>query len=113
VPRDDLVDRIDERRRVERPERSSKRPGQADLREERHASSGVAGDEGAVAGDEPPALVLRRLGYVCEQAPSLFIGQWKQRECFVPVEPGDDTRRPPAELSRPGIEQGRARQVRG
>jgi hypothetical protein len=100
----DLVERVDERRGVQRSEDASQWAGQPDLREERDAAAGVAGDRRSVARDEPPAFASRFLGYAREQTPGLVIGEGQQSQLFVSVEPGDYTRRPPAELSGTRIE---------
>jgi hypothetical protein len=106
------IERVEERRGVQRPEHVSRGLGQPDLREERDAATGVAGNRCPVAEHEPPAFVPRLFGHTCEQAAGLFIGERQKRQLFVSVEPGDDTRRPPAELSGAGIEQNRARKRR-
>jgi hypothetical protein len=95
----DLVERVDERRGVQRSEDASQRAGQPDLGEERNASAGVAGDRRSVAQDEPPAFAPRFLGHSFEQVPGLVIGEGQQPQLLVSVEPRDDMRRPPAELS--------------
>jgi len=84
---------------MERSERTSHGPGQPNLGEERDASSGVAGNRRSVPEDEPPAVVPRSFGHACEQAGGLVVAKRQESELFVPVEPCDDTRRPPAELS--------------
>jgi hypothetical protein len=112
VPSDDLLDGVDEHRAAQRSKRASDRPCETDLSQERDASSGIAGNRRSVPEDEPPALVPRLFGHVCEQAAGLIIGEWQKSQLVVSVEPGDDTRRPPAELSGPGVEQNRARQTR-
>jgi hypothetical protein len=106
----DLVERIDERRGIECSEHASHRPGKPDFGEERDATSGVAGNRRSVAEDEPPAVVPRLLGHGSEQAAGLSIGERQQSKLFTSVEPGDDTRRPAAELSGAGIEHNRARE---
>ena len=108
----DLVERVDERRGVQRSDYASQRPGQPHLGEDRDSASGVAGNGRSVAEDEPPAFVPRLLGYASEQATGLSIGERQQSQLFESVEPGDDTRRPPAELSGAGIEQNRSREAR-
>jgi hypothetical protein len=95
----DLVERIEERRSVQHPEHASQAPGQPDLGEERDGAAGVAGNRRPVAEHEPPAFVPRFFGHSCEQAARLFVGERQQSQLLVSVEPGDDTRRPPAELS--------------
>jgi hypothetical protein len=109
---DHLVERVDDRRGVECSEHASDRPREPDLGEQRYAASGVTGNRRPVAKDQPPALVPRLFGHVCEQAARLFICERKERQLFVSVESGDDTRRPSAELSGAGVEQNRARQGR-
>jgi hypothetical protein len=106
------VQRVEEGPRPERSEHASQGTGPADFGEERDGSSAIAGNERAIAEDEPPAFPPRFLGHGCEQAVGLLIGQWQQGEFFVPVESGDDTRRPAAEPSAAGVEQDRARNSR-
>jgi hypothetical protein len=108
-----LVELVDEHRGVDRSERASQRPGQPDFDEERHAATVVAGNQRPVREGEPPALVPRFPGYAGEQPAGLVVRERQQSQFFASVEPGDDTRRPPAELSGAGIEQNRARQAPG
>jgi hypothetical protein len=107
----DLVQRIDERRRVECSERTSYRPRQPDFGQEHNAASGVTCNRSPVTENEPPAFEPGILGDACEQAPCLLIVQRKQRQFFVSVEPGDAPRRPPAELSGAGIEHHRPKEL--
>jgi hypothetical protein len=108
----DLVERVDERRGVQRSEDASQRAGQPDLGEERNAAASVACDRRSVTQDEPPAFAARFRGDACEQVPGLVIRERQQPQLLVAVEPGDDTRRPPAELSGTRIDQNRAREAR-
>jgi hypothetical protein len=108
----DLVERVDERRDVQCSEHASQRPGKPDLGEERDTSSGVARNRCAVPEHEPPAVVPRFIVDGCEEAAGLSIGERQQSQLFASVEPGDDTRRPAAELSGAGIEQNRTREPR-
>jgi hypothetical protein len=108
----DLVERVDERRGVQRPEHACHRSREPDLGEERDAASGVAGNQRPVAEDEPPAFVPRFFDHGRKQSAGLIIRERQQSELFASVEPGDDTRRPSAELSRAGIEQHRTRKGR-
>jgi hypothetical protein len=100
----DLVERVDDRRRVDCPERPSHRPRQADFGQERDAAPGVTGDRGSVADNEPPAFEPGVFGHACEETTGLLIRKGKNRDFVVSVEPDDDTRRPPAELSGAVIE---------
>jgi hypothetical protein len=108
----ELVERVDERRDAQRPERACQGPGQPDLCEERDAAARVAGNRRPVATHEPPAFVPRVFGHGYEQAAGLVVCERQQSQLFVSVEPGDDTRRPPAEPSGAGIEQDRPRKRR-
>jgi hypothetical protein len=112
VPGYDLVEGVDDRGGVERSKHPPEGPGQPDFREQQDAASRVARNRSPVAEDEPPAFVARVLGYACEQAAGLFVGERQQSKLFAPVEPGDDTRRPAAELSGAGVEENRAREPR-
>lgn len=100
----DLVERVDDRRRVDCPERPSHRPRQTDFGQEHDAASGVTGDRGPVADNEPPAFEPGVFGHACEQTTGLLIRKGKNRDFFVSVESDDDTRRPSAELSGAVIE---------
>jgi hypothetical protein len=108
----DLVERIDGRRRMQRSQCASQRAGQPDVGEESDTAAGVAGDRRSVGQNEPPAFASRFLGHACEQVPGLIIGEGQQPQLLVPVEPGDDTRRPPAELSGTRIQHNRTRKER-
>jgi hypothetical protein len=104
VARYDLFERVDHRRRVDCPERSSHRPRQPDFGQERDAAPVVTGDRGSVADNEPPAFEPGVFGHACEQTTGLSIRKGKNRHFFVSVESDDDTRRPPAELSGAVVE---------
>ncbi len=84
-----------------------------DLGKEHEGPTSVARDCGTIAEYEPPAFAAPFLRHRSEQAPGLLIGERKQCQFFASVERGDDPRRPTAEPSAAGIEQDRARQVRG
>jgi hypothetical protein len=101
----DLVECVDDRRRVYCAEHVFHWPRQPDLGQERGAAPGVTGDRSSVAEDEPKASEPRSVGHAGEQAAGLLIVQRKERNPFVSVEPDDDTRRPPTELSGAVIEQ--------
>jgi hypothetical protein len=107
----DLVQRIDERRRVECSERTSHRPRQPDFGQEHNAAPGVTCNRSPVTENEPPAFEPGIYGDACEQAACLLIVQRKQRQLFVSVEPDDAPRRPPAELSGAGIEHHRTKEL--
>ena len=108
----DLVERVDGRRGVGRSEHATQRPCEPDLGDERDAASGVAGNRRPVPEDEPPAFVPRFFAHGRKQSAGLIIGERQQRQLLASVEPGDDTRRPPAELSGTRIEQNRTRKRR-
>jgi hypothetical protein len=59
---DELVERVEERRRPECSERLSERAGQPELQEECHRAARVPLNRRAVSQDEPPALVAGLLG---------------------------------------------------
>jgi hypothetical protein len=101
----DLVECIDDRRRVYCAEHVFHRPRQPDLGQERGAAPGVTGDRSSVAEDEPKASEPRIFGHAGQQTAGLLIVERKERNPFVSVEPNDDTRRPPTELSGAVIEQ--------
>jgi hypothetical protein len=106
----DFVERVDERRRAEWLEHASDGLRQPDFGQEPNAASGVTGNRGPVTENEPPAFEPGAFGHTCEQAAGLLIVQRKQCHFFASVEPGDDTRRAPAELSGAGIEHHRAKE---
>jgi hypothetical protein len=56
-----LVEAVDEPAGASRSQQAPEGTRQPDLREQRHATSGVARNGSAVAKDEPPALVARCL----------------------------------------------------
>jgi hypothetical protein len=105
----DLVERVDDRRRVYCAEHVFHRPRQPDLGQECAAAPGITGDRSAVAEDEPKASEPRIIGHAGQKAAGLLIVQRKERNRFVSIEPDDDTRRPPTELSGAVIEQDRAK----
>jgi hypothetical protein len=105
----DLVECVDDRRPVHCAEQVFRRPRQPDLGQERGAAPCVPGNRSSVAVDEPKASEPRILGHAGEQAAGLLIVQRKERDPLVSVEPDDDTRRPPTELSGAVIEQDRAK----
>ena len=90
--------------------KSAERSGQPNLGKERDAPSAVAWDGCAIAEDEPPAFVTLLLRDFGQQTVGLLIGERKQRQFVVPVDGGDDPRRPTAEPSATGIEENRARE---
>jgi hypothetical protein len=109
----ELVERIHEPTRPNGAQDPRERAGQTDLGEERHAPSCIPWNRSAVAENDPPTVVPGLFGYRREQAVGFCLLEREERQLFVPVEPGDDPRRPAAELSAPGIEQNRARKGDG
>jgi len=107
------VKHVDERRQSERVKNAAERSGELDLGKEHDAATPVARDWRAIAEYEPPTFAAPFLGHGGEQAPGFLIGERKQCQFFTSVERGDDPRRPTAEPSAAGIEQYRARQVKG
>jgi hypothetical protein len=101
MPRHDLVQRVQQRRRSHGSQDSAERAGQPDRDEERHGPAGIPGKQAPVGKDEPPALAARLLGHGREQMAGFLVGQREQRQLFVPVDRGDDPRRPPTEPSAP------------
>ena len=69
-----------------------------------HAAALVARNERPVAKDEPPAVTAFVFRHGGEESPGFGIGEREQTQLTVPVDPGDDTRRPPTELSGAGVE---------
>jgi len=112
VARYDLVKPVDERRGVDGSDDARQTTGEPDLGEERHAAAVIAGNQRPVLQDEPPTLVPSLFGYACEQLAGFIVRERQQRQLFASVDPGDDTRRPSAEPSGPGIEQNRAQETR-
>jgi len=72
------VQRVHQRRRSDGSQHAAERAGQPDLDEERHAPSAVAGDQRAVAENEPPTLTALVLGHGREQRAGLLIGEREQ-----------------------------------
>lgn len=107
-----FVQRVHERRRSRGSQHPAERAGQPDLGEERDAPTAVAGTQGPVAEDEPPALAACLLGHGREQIAGFVVSEREHRQLLVPVERDDDPRRPPAELSATRVEQNRARKAR-
>jgi hypothetical protein len=69
----DLVECVDDRRRVHCAERVFHRPRQPDLGQERSAAPGITGDWSSVVKDEPKASEPRILGHAGKQAAGLLI----------------------------------------
>jgi hypothetical protein len=111
MPRHDLVQLVQQRRRSQSSQDSAERAGQPDRDEERLAPAVVSGKQAPVGKDEPPALATRLLGHGRKQMAGFLVGQREQRQLFVPVDRGDDPRRPPAELSGAGIEENGTRKA--
>jgi hypothetical protein len=101
----ELVERVEEGRGAEGPQRAPERAHRTHFEEQSDAASGIARDGRAVPEDEPPALVARVIGHRREQTSGFLVGQRQQRQLFTSVELGDDPRRPPTELSGAGVEQ--------
>jgi hypothetical protein len=93
------VERVEDRGQSEHAQQPAERPRQLHLGKERETPAAVARDWRAVPKHDPPALAAPLLGNRHEQAIRLFVGLRKQREFLAAVEPGDDPRRPAAELS--------------
>jgi hypothetical protein len=110
VARNELVDPVDEHRRADRSQHTSEWPRQPHLGKERHAAALVARNERPVAEDEPPAVTALVFRHGDEESPGFVIGEREQTQLTVPVDPGDDTRRPPTELSGAGVEEYRTRE---
>ena len=109
----DLVECVDDRRRVHCAEHLFHRPRQPDLGQERDAAPGITGDRSSVAEDEPKASEPRIFGHAGQKAAGFLIVQGKERNRFVSVEPDDDTRPPSTELSGAVIEKDRAKKAPG
>jgi hypothetical protein len=71
----DLVERVEERGRVERSKEASERTRQPNLGEEGNPASRVACNRRPVAEHDPPAFVPRSFGHTCEQAGGLLVGE--------------------------------------
>lgn len=110
MSRHDLVQRVEQRRRSGGLQNSTERTSHPDRDEKRHAPAGVPGKQAPVPEDKPPTLVTRLLGDGREQTAGFLVGQREQRQFFMPINRGDDPRRPAAELSGPRVEQYRARE---
>jgi hypothetical protein len=107
----DLVDHIDERRQPQRAKKTAERSSEPKLGKEHDASAAVARHRRAIAEDEPPTVAAFFLGHRSEQASSMLIREWNQRQLSCPVNFGDDPRRPTAKSSAAGIEQNRSAEV--
>jgi hypothetical protein len=109
VAGNDHVEPVDEHRASDRTQCVSHESREPDLGEERHAGSRVSGNGRPVAKDEPPAVVALVFRDGGQESHCFVVGEWEQTQLFGPVDLGDDTRRPPAELSGTGVEKNRAR----
>jgi hypothetical protein len=109
MARNNPVQRVHERRRSHRPQGSAERAGHPDFGKEGNAPAAVAGKQG-VGKREPPALPACLLRHGREQTAGFLVGQPEQCQLFVPVERGDDPRRPPTEPSASLVQQDWARE---
>jgi hypothetical protein len=75
MARDEPVECVDEPRHSEGTKEAAERAGQTDLDEERQSTSAVAGNQCAVAEDEPPTFAALVLGHGREQRAGLLIGE--------------------------------------
>jgi hypothetical protein len=107
------VECVDDWRQSKRPQDAAERSGELDLGNEHDAPTPVARDWRAIAEYEPPTFAAPFVWHRGEEATRLLIRERKQCEFLASVERSDDPRRPTAEPSAAGIEQHRARQVRG
>jgi hypothetical protein len=106
VSGNDLVYPVDERREPAGAKKPAERAGEPDLAEQNNAPATVPRDRRAVTENDPPALPSPLFGYAGEQPAGFLV---REREQGAPRrdDPGDDPRRPSAELSLSGTEQGR------
>jgi hypothetical protein len=74
-------------------------PAESHLQEKRDAAALVARHECSVLQDEPPAVVPSFWRDVGEQSSRGVVGEREQSQLAPTIEPRDDTRREPAELS--------------
>jgi hypothetical protein len=95
----ELVETVDEYRRVKRSQHAPEWTSEPELREHRHTPSRVAGHRSAVAEHKPPTLTPRFLGHGGKEAVGFRIVERKESQLLLSVERGDDTRRPAAEPS--------------
>jgi hypothetical protein len=107
VTRKALVSGIEQSAGVRGTQQPAERQRHAQLEQQGERAAVVTGDERAVAENEPPAFAPRVLGHAREQRARFLVAEGQQRELASAVEPGDDTRRPPAELSPTRVEQDR------
>jgi hypothetical protein len=107
MPSYDLVEPVEEPRRMRCSQHAPEWAGKPKLGKQRHAPSAVAGDRRPITEHEPPTFVPRLLGHGGEQDAGLLTGERKQRQLAASIEPGDDPRRPAADLSAAGVEKHR------
>jgi hypothetical protein len=107
----EFVQRIEERRRPQRPEEARERTREPELGEQRHTPAAVAGNRRAVPAHQPPTLAAGFLGNGREQLLRVGIRQREEGQLLVSVKPGDNPRRPATELSAAGIEENRPPQA--
>jgi hypothetical protein len=93
--------------RVRGTQKPTDRQRHAQLEEQGESPAVITCHERAVAEHEPPALGARVFRHAAEQRTRLLVVEGQQRELPAAVDPGDDTRRPPAELSPTRVEQDR------
>jgi hypothetical protein len=110
VARHESVDRVDGGTQAEDAERDADPTRRPQLCEERDASAVVARDRRAVGQDEPPAVAAAVRRDRSEQALGLGVLERQEGERSMPVDAGDEPRRPAAEPSAARVQQHRARE---
>jgi hypothetical protein len=114
MTRCELVEPVEERRRVGRGEQTTEPTRPGELLECDHAPARVAGERRPVGEDEPPPFAARLVGHCGEQRGRLVVAEREQSEFLLAIEPGNDPRRPPAEPSPAVVEEhGPGQQRRG
>ena len=106
--RDELVESVDRRSSSDEPKEPPHGPSTTHFCEKRDAASSIARYERRVAQDEPPAIVPLARRDVRKQPGSRLVVEREKGKLVPTIEPCDDTRREPAELSGARVEQRRA-----
>jgi hypothetical protein len=86
-------------------EEAPERPGQPQ-RDGELARAGAVTDRRAARTHEVPGRVALALGQVREERRRIVVAHGQKGELLIAVEPGDDTRRPPAETSVGVVDEG-------
>jgi len=112
VSGDDHVDPVDDGRKPADAKKTAEGSCDPDLAEHKNTSARVPPHRRAITQHDPPAFPAPFLGHAREQPAGLLLRERKKGQLSTLIDPGDDPRRPSAELSLSRIEQDRPLELR-